>query len=261
MRDVEGGCHCGRIRFRATVDLGQSVVCNCSLCTKKGFIHLIIPPERFQLLSGGGDDISVYRFNTGVAQHQFCRHCGVHPFYVPRSDPDKIDVNARCLDGIDPAELRPAPFDGKNWEAAQAASLAAKAAAAAAAAAQTCGQELSADAEVPDALAVLMRHVAENLDSHARWVGRASHEAAREHDALADIARAYRAISEAAADASARMRAVRDLPAAPHDPARRDAGAFVAWMRRKIELQRAFAELILRHARDSEAVLEEVAVD
>ena len=118
MKDVAGGCHCGRVRFRATVDLAQAIVCNCSICTKKGFIHLIIPPEHFQLLSGG-DDLSVYRFNTGLAQHQFCRHCGVHPFYVPRSDPDKIDVNARCLDDVDLEALRPKPFDGKNWEAAQ----------------------------------------------------------------------------------------------------------------------------------------------
>ena len=124
----EGGCHCGRVRFRATVDLDDAVVCNCSMCTKKGFIHLIIPQDRFQLLSGA-DDITVYRFNTGVAQHQFCKHCGMHGFYVPRSDPDKIDVNARCLDGVDASALRTRPFDGKNWEAAQEASLAEKRAA------------------------------------------------------------------------------------------------------------------------------------
>jgi len=118
---IDGGCHCGRIRFRATVDLADATRCNCSMCTKKGFIHLIIPPERFQLLSGG-DELTVYRFNTGVAQHNFCRHCGIHPFYIPRSDPDKIDVNARCLDGVDPEQLRPRLFNGQNWEAAQAAS-------------------------------------------------------------------------------------------------------------------------------------------
>jgi hypothetical protein len=119
LETIEGGCHCGRVRFRATVDLDDALLCNCSMCTKKGFIHLIIPPERFQLLSGG-DELTVYRFNTGVAQHQFCRNCGIHPFYVPRSDPDKIDVNARCLDGIAPDALRPRPFNGQNWEAAQA---------------------------------------------------------------------------------------------------------------------------------------------
>ncbi len=58
------------------------------------------------------------RFNTGVAQHHFCRHCGIHSFSVPRSDPDEIDVNARCLDGVDPARLAITHFDGQHWEAA-----------------------------------------------------------------------------------------------------------------------------------------------
>jgi len=119
MTTYEGSCHCGRIRFRVEGDLAETTVCNCSMCTMKGFIHLIVPLEQFRLLAGGDDDIAVYRFNTGVAKHQFCRHCGIHPFYVPRSDPDKIDVNVRCLDGVDPATLRPVPFDGRNWEQAK----------------------------------------------------------------------------------------------------------------------------------------------
>ena len=117
MATYEGGCHCGRVRFRVRAELVGVTVCNCSVCTKKGFIHLIVPPDHFQLRSGAAD-LSVYRFNTSTAQHQFCRHCGIHPFYVPRSDPDKIDVNVRCLDGVDPEALEPAPFDGRNWEAA-----------------------------------------------------------------------------------------------------------------------------------------------
>lgn len=115
----EGGCHCGRVRFRATLDLGASVTCNCSMCTKKGFIHAIIAPEKFELLSGR-DALSTYTFNTGVAKHTFCSHCGIHPFYTPRSDPDKIDVNVRCLDGVSPDSVRTRPFDGQNWEASMA---------------------------------------------------------------------------------------------------------------------------------------------
>jgi hypothetical protein len=84
---------------------------------QKAFLHLIVPNEQFKLLSGS-DELSTYRFNTGVAQHHFCRHCGVHSFYVPRSDPDKIDVNVRCLDGVDVASLSAAKFDGQNWEEA-----------------------------------------------------------------------------------------------------------------------------------------------
>ena len=84
---------------------------------QKGFLHLIVAPDQFQLL-GGSDDLTTYQFNTRTAKHTFCRVCGVHPFYVPRSDPDMIDVNVRCLDGIDPAALAVREFDGRNWEEA-----------------------------------------------------------------------------------------------------------------------------------------------
>jgi hypothetical protein len=117
MRVFEGGCHCGRVRFRVTGDLDRVTYCNCSMCSKKGLLHLIVAPEQFELLSGK-DDLTTYQFNTKVAKHTFCKHCGVHPFYVPRSDPDKIDVNARCLDGIDADALPIKQFDGKNWEQA-----------------------------------------------------------------------------------------------------------------------------------------------
>ncbi|HLG90457.1 MAG TPA: GFA family protein [Alphaproteobacteria bacterium] len=117
MQTYDGGCHCGRIRFRVTADLDRVSECNCSICTKKGFLHLIVPKWQFELLSGR-EDLMTYRFNTGVAQHTFCGHCGIHSFYVPRSDPDKIDVNVRCLDGIDLVAIRPKPFDGKRWEEA-----------------------------------------------------------------------------------------------------------------------------------------------
>jgi hypothetical protein len=111
----EGGCHCGRVRFRVSGDLSGVSYCNCSICTMKGFLHLIVPPEQFALLSGA-DDLATYQFNTGAARHLFCRHCGIHSFYVPRSDPDKIDVNVRCLEGIDLAALVVHDFDGRNWE-------------------------------------------------------------------------------------------------------------------------------------------------
>jgi hypothetical protein len=117
MQTMKGGCHCGRVRFRVTANLDCVTECNCSICTKKGFLHLIVPPEQFQLLSGR-EDLTTYEFNTRTAKHTFCKHCGIHPFYVPRSDPDKIDVNLRCIDDIDVAAISPKSFDGKNWEAA-----------------------------------------------------------------------------------------------------------------------------------------------
>jgi hypothetical protein len=120
LKTYEGGCHCGRVRFRIRADLEISTVgeCNCSICTKKGILHIGVTPDEFELLSGA-DDLATYQFNTGVAKHTFCRHCGMHPFYVPRSDPENYSVNARCLDEFDSIAMRPRrSFDGRNWEAA-----------------------------------------------------------------------------------------------------------------------------------------------
>jgi len=83
----EGGCHCGRVRFWVRADLARLSECNCSVCVKKGILHLM--PEHFELLSGEAD-LATYRFNTGTAKHLFCRHCGIHAFGVPRLNPDAI---------------------------------------------------------------------------------------------------------------------------------------------------------------------------
>jgi hypothetical protein len=105
------------VRFRVSADLAGVTECNCSICTKKAFLHLIVPPEQFELVQGA-EALTTYQFNTGTARHLFCRTCGAHPYYVPRSDPDKIDVNVRCLEGVDLGAVAVAPFDGKHWEAA-----------------------------------------------------------------------------------------------------------------------------------------------
>jgi hypothetical protein len=120
LKTYTGGCHCGLVRFRVTSDFARVSDCNCSMCTKKGFVHLIVPLAQFELLSGK-ENLSTYTFNTGVAKHTFCKTCGIHPFYTPRSDPDKVDVNVRCLDNIDLTTVKITPFDGQNWEAAYAA--------------------------------------------------------------------------------------------------------------------------------------------
>ena len=119
MKTYTGGCHCGRVRFRVTGDLEEASDCNCSMCAKKGFLHWIVPPEQFELVSGK-NDLTTYEFNTRTAKHHFCKHCGIHSFYIPRSDPDKIDVNVRCLDGVDLERISLRRFDGQHWEEAMA---------------------------------------------------------------------------------------------------------------------------------------------
>ncbi len=117
LRAYEGGCHCGAVRFRVMANPDQDQVedCNCSICRKKGFLHLIVPPERFTLMQGD-TALTTYTFNTGIAKHLFCKHCGIHAFYRPRSHPDMFDVNLRCLDENVLSQFRIVPFDGVHWE-------------------------------------------------------------------------------------------------------------------------------------------------
>ena len=110
-----GGCHCGRIRFEADGELTDLSICNCSICQRTGYVHWTIPPERFRLLAGA-DAYATYEFGTRIAKHHFCRVCGISPFRVARSDPDQIDVNARCLEGVDVDALPTSRFDGRHWE-------------------------------------------------------------------------------------------------------------------------------------------------
>jgi hypothetical protein len=112
----EGGCHCGAVRFEAEAPADPVAhECNCSICTMTGYLHLIVPASRFRLLRGA-DSLAEYRFNTGVARHLFCRHCGVKSFYVPRSNPDGYSVNLRCVDPATLGHVRIEPFDGRDWE-------------------------------------------------------------------------------------------------------------------------------------------------
>jgi hypothetical protein len=111
-----GGCHCGAVRFEIQAPANVTVFeCNCSICRMNGFQHLFVPQEQFRLLAGA-EDLVEYRFNSGIARHLFCQHCGIKSFYVPRSHPDGYSVNLRCLDSESLGEVRIEPFDGANWE-------------------------------------------------------------------------------------------------------------------------------------------------
>ena len=112
-----GGCHCGAVRFEAALaEKVEAQSCNCSICAKTGFVHVIVPESGFRLLQGA-ECLTSYSFNTGVARHLFCAKCGVKSFYRPRSNPDGWSVNARCLDQVEDLDIRIEAFDGKNWEA------------------------------------------------------------------------------------------------------------------------------------------------
>ena len=111
----KGSCHCGAVQYE--VEAPENVECqecNCSICSKSGYLHLIVPKSKFKLLSGE-NNLTTYTFDSGEAKHKFCKTCGIKSFYIPRSNPDGYDVNVRCLDP-QPKNIIIEKFDGKNWE-------------------------------------------------------------------------------------------------------------------------------------------------
>ena len=115
MHTCSGGCHCGRVKFE--IEIPDEIIvhrCNCSICRKSGYMHLIVTKSRFLLLDGK-DDLVDYRFHTGVARHMFCGVCGIKSFYVPRSHPDSFSVNLNCVNLPDGVEVTLEDFDGRNW--------------------------------------------------------------------------------------------------------------------------------------------------
>ena len=117
MTAYDGGCHCGTVRFSLTkkTAVREAVACNCSLCRKKGI--LIVPAEEDEItVTAGREELTEYRFGTRTASHWFCRHCGIHVITRPRSNPERLGVNARCFDDflILESDLTLVPFDGMN---------------------------------------------------------------------------------------------------------------------------------------------------
>ncbi|WP_336976809.1 GFA family protein [Altererythrobacter fulvus] len=105
----QGSCHCGTVRF--TVELPEDFAgtrCNCSICARKGAVTTYAPLESLTVTQGA-DALSVYSFNTGVAKHHFCSHCGIHCFHQTRSMPDKYGVNVACLEGMSPYDFAEVP--------------------------------------------------------------------------------------------------------------------------------------------------------
>ncbi|HSB97886.1 MAG TPA: GFA family protein [Spongiibacteraceae bacterium] len=111
-----GGCHCGRVRFEVLAPAHLDITeCNCSMCDKSGYLHLIVPAAQFNLLQGR-EHLTEYTFNTGTAKHLFCAVCGIKSFYVPRSHPDGFSINARCLGSGTVTGMTTRAFNGHEWE-------------------------------------------------------------------------------------------------------------------------------------------------
>ena len=114
----KGGCHCKEIEFEVTGEKDIKVLnCNCSICSMTQYKHYIISKNNFKLLKGS-KFITTYKFNTNIAEHIFCSKCGIKSFYIPRSHPNKISVNANCIYSNTIKSIETIEFDGRNWDKA-----------------------------------------------------------------------------------------------------------------------------------------------
>ena len=114
-KTYDGACHCGKIRYRVTTDLAHVMQCNCSICSKRGYLLTFVTPEQFKQLSGQ-DSVRDYQFNKHIIHHYFCTTCGVGSYAQGAAQDGKkmYAINVRCLDDVDPSTLNITQFDGKK---------------------------------------------------------------------------------------------------------------------------------------------------
>jgi len=115
IKSYSGGCQCGAVKYEASVDLDQTMTCNCSRCGRLGTILAFTPESSFKLVSGEGA-MTEYLFNRHVIHHLFCSTCGIQSFSRAKGPDgtDMVAVNARCLDGVDADALTPQKYDGRS---------------------------------------------------------------------------------------------------------------------------------------------------
>jgi hypothetical protein len=106
----KGSCHCGKIAFEADGEIKEVLDCNCSICSKRGYLHWFLPHDKVRF-GTPVSNLATYTFKTGKYKHQFCPNCGVGPFVV---GDEGIAVNVRCLEGVDPSKFKVNTFDGKS---------------------------------------------------------------------------------------------------------------------------------------------------
>lgn len=112
-----GSCHCGQVKFTAEGEIEQAMECNCSHCSRKGFLLWFVPRSKFQLLTPESD-LTLYKFNRHVIDHLFCPKCGVQGFGFgknPSTGEETAAVNIRCLEDLDLSTVKRIPVDGKSF--------------------------------------------------------------------------------------------------------------------------------------------------
>jgi hypothetical protein len=111
----QGSCHCGKTTYDVDGEIDQVIECNCSICSKKGYLLWFVPEASLHMHSPR-DALSTYTFNKHRIRHQFCPSCGAAPFGMGTDQKGNAiaAINVRCLEGVDLAGLKRVPYDGRS---------------------------------------------------------------------------------------------------------------------------------------------------
>lgn len=115
MKTFTGGCHCQKVRFEVDLELEHAIACNCSICSKRGWLLTFAPASAFRLITSE-ENLTKYQFNTKKIEHLFCNTCGTASFGrgTDQDGNGTVAINVRCLDDVDLESLQIIPYDGKN---------------------------------------------------------------------------------------------------------------------------------------------------
>lgn len=116
MKTYTGGCHCKKVQYEVDIEnLNDVISCNCSICSKRGWLLTFAPKDSFRLIAGE-DELTDYQFNKHVIHHLFCSTCGTASYSIgsDAQGNESVAINVRCLDGVDIDALSVTKYDGKN---------------------------------------------------------------------------------------------------------------------------------------------------
>ena len=102
---IEGGCHCGAVRYAISAKPVGSMICHCRTCRAVSGAPILawisVPAAKFEIVKGSP---KLYPSSADV-QRQFCGRCGAQITYARMDEPDEIDVTTASLD--DPEAFPP----------------------------------------------------------------------------------------------------------------------------------------------------------
>ena len=111
-------CHCGKVEVAVQFDNGLENIrrCDCSLCRRKGAVMAMVPLANLQVIKGQ-DNLMLYQWNTRVAEHYFCKTCGIYTHHKRRSNPNQYGINIACIEGVNPFAYGDVPLGNGNLNA------------------------------------------------------------------------------------------------------------------------------------------------